>query len=397
MKLRVKSTLAIGGIMALVLAGCAGETSTTPTTSQGGGGDDSASEVEETEVGDPMAAWTMLEYFEEFPEEKDKLDALRAVVAADAVPLSFEMEEAINIAFVFPSFNLSEGWARGQVAFEKRLVELNIKHNIQQYGSTDQDHQRQSAHIDAILASDYDFILIGPTELGIQKANLERLIASGVPVVIWNYNTPLKDWAGSQPMSYVGFDHAEGAILLCEWVLERTGGVGEFADMRFIPGFIDDQRNGTFSDCVEEGGMTKVYDHFSDGDSEKAYQGTLSTLTAYPDVVMIHAGNTAAALGTAQAATERGVQRDIIMNGWGGGRTELDSILAGALNVTPLRLQDDFGVFPAEMIKLWLEGKEDQIPLIGAGDFTLVDDTFSAQDMLDATEYAYRYSQTLER
>lgn len=397
MKLTVKPALALAGIMALVLAGCSPESgSSTSTGDTSSTADAESAEVEEVEE-DSNAAWTMLEYFEEFPEEKTKLDDLRAIAAADAVPINLDMEESIKIAFVYPSFNLSEGFARGAVAFEERLRELDISFQIDEYGSTDQDHQRQSAHVDAIMAADYDFVLFGPTEMGIQKANIKRMMDSGLPVFVWNYVTPFKDWGADQPLSYIGFDHAEGAELLCDWVLERTGGVGNFADMRFIPGFIDDQRNGTFSDCVTEGGMVKVYDHFSDGDSEKAYQGMLSTLTAYPDVVMVHAGNTAAALGMAQAATERGVEGDIIMNGWGGGRTELDSILAGALNVTPLRLQDDFGVFPAEMIKMHLEGNADQIPLVGAGELRLIDDSFSAQDMLDATEYAYRYSQTLER
>lgn len=393
MKLKVKPSLALAGIMALVLAGCAAEAdSSAPSTSGETDAVDSA-EVEE----DSNAAWTMLEYFEEFPDEATKLENLRAVVSSDAVPISVEVPDTVRIGFVYPSFNLSEGFARGAIAFEKRLRELEIPFQIDEYGSTDQDHQRQSAHVDAILAADYDFVVFGPTEMGIQKANIKRMMDAGIPVMVWNYVTPFKDWGSDQPLSYVGFDHAEGAELLCAWTLERTGGVGNFADMRFIPGFIDDQRNKVFSDCVEEGGMTKVYDHFADGDSEKAYQGMLSTLSAYPDVVMVHAGNTASALGMAQAATERGVEGTILMNGWGGGQTELDSILAGALNVTPLRLIDDFGVFPAEMIKLHLEGKADQIPLVAAGEMRLVDDTFSAADMVEAQLYANRYSGTLER
>lgn len=393
MKLKVKPSLALAGIMALVLAGCAAEAdSSAPSTSGETDAVDSA-EVEE----DSNAAWTMLEYFEEFPDEATKLENLRAVVSSDAVPISVEVPDTVRIGFVYPSFNLSEGFARGAIAFEKRLRELEIPFQIDEYGSTDQDHQRQSAHVDAILAADYDFVIFGPTEMGIQKANIKRMMDAGIPVMVWNYVTPFKDWGSDQPLSYVGFDHAEGAKMLCAWTLERTGGVGNFADMRFIPGFIDDQRNGIFSDCVEEGGMTKVYDHFADGDSEKAYQGMLSTLSAYPDVVMVHAGNTASALGMAQAATERGVEGTILMNGWGGGQTELDSILAGALNVTPLRLIDDFGVFPAEMIKLHLEGKADQIPLVAAGEMRLVDDTFSAADMVEAQLYANRYSGTLER
>lgn len=397
MKSKINHSLAIGGILALVLVGCAAESDVTAPAAAPGSTEAAEEEAEETQS--ESDSWTMLEYFELNPEEVEKLDALRAIAETDSVPVSVEVDQQF-IAFVYPSFNLSEGWARGRIAFEKRLQELGIPFNIDDYGSTDQDHQRQSAHVDAIMAAGtdyYDFVVFGPTELGIQKANIERMIDAGFPVVIWNYNTPLKDWEGRQPLSYVGFDHAEGAKMLCEWTLERTGGVGDFAIMRFIPGFLDDQRNGIFSDCVEEGGMVNVYDHFAEGDNEKAYEGTQATITAHPDIVMIHNGNTATALGASNAAVERGVAGDILMNGWGGGRSELDAILAGSLQVTPLRLQDDFGVYPAEMLKMLLEGNADQVPVVGAGGYLLVDDSFSAQDMLDSTEYAYRYSQTLER
>jgi autoinducer 2-binding protein LuxP len=397
MKTNMLRVLALLGATALVVTGCAADGGGTSSSTTGTTAPAETAEVEE-EAGD-ADYWTMLEYFDFKPEEKDKLDALRAIAAADAVPISVPVEKRIKIAFVYPSFNLSEGWARGALAFERRLQELNIPHKIDEYGSTDQDHQRQASHVDAIIAAgDYDFVLYGPTEIAVQKAQTERMLAAGLPVMIWNYTTPLKDWEGEENLlSYIGFDHAEGAEMLCAWTLERTGGVGEFAVMRFIPGFIDDQRNGIFVDCVERGGMKNVYDHFSDGDNEKAYQGTQSTLTAYPDIVMIHAGNTAAALGAVTAARERGVAQSLIINGWGGGQSELDAILEGGLNVTPLRLQDDFGVFPAEMIKMFLEGKRAQIPLIGAGEYSLVDDTFTKAQQDAATTYAYRYSKTLER
>lgn len=393
MKLDTKRFLVIGGIMALVLSGCAAESDVSVGTTP------AAPAAPAAPAEDDAEAITMLEYFELNPDQKDLLDELRAISSTVAVPVTVEVEKQF-IAFVSPSFNLSEGWARGRIGFEKRLKELKIPYQIDDYGSTDQDHQRQAAHVDAILAAGterYSFVVFGPTELGIQKGNIERLIDAGFNVTVWNYTTPFKTMKSDQPLSYIGFDHAEGANLLCDWTLERTGGVGNFAIMRFIPGFLDDQRNGVFSDCVERGGMVNVYDHFAEGDNEKAYQGTMSTLTAYPDIVMIHAGNTATALGAGNALIERGMAGKILVNGWGGGRSELDAILAGSLQVTPLRLADDFGVFPAEILKMVLEGNKDRIPLVGAGEFILVDDSFSAQDMLDATEYAFRYSQTLER
>ncbi|MFN3332918.1 MAG: hypothetical protein ACK47M_10440 [Caldilinea sp.] len=109
--------------------------------------------------------WTMFELWEANPAERDKLMALRAVASADAVPAAVEVERPVRVAFVWPSFDLSEGWARGAIAFKARLNEFGIPFEVTEFGSTIDDHATQASHFETILAGEYDYVLVGPTEL----------------------------------------------------------------------------------------------------------------------------------------------------------------------------------------------------------------------------------------
>jgi autoinducer 2-binding periplasmic protein LuxP len=343
--------------------------------------------------------WTMFQVWERDPAEREKLMALREIASAPGTPANVTLDQPLRIAFVWPSFDLSEGWARGAIAFRERLEEFEIPIQVTEFGSEIDNHTMQASHIETILAGDYDYVLIGPTELDVQRTLIQDMIQRpDLHVIVWNYSTPIREWdALGQPLSYVGFDHAEGGQLLCDWIVEETGGQGDFATMRFVPGFLDNQRVGTFSDCAEAAGMVKVYDHFADGTRERAYEGTNAALAAYPDLVHIHASNTATAMGTLSALREQDRAGELILNGWGGGQEELDAMLEGHIHVTPMRMQDDFGVFPAEIIKMHLEGRTDEIPLVAAGEIVLVNFRWTAEEIEAQKDYAFRYSGVLER
>jgi autoinducer 2-binding periplasmic protein LuxP len=61
-----------------------------------------------------------------------------------------------------------------------------------------------------------------------------------------------------------------------------------------------------------------------------------------------------------------------------------------------MRMQDDWGVALAEIIKYDLEGRIDEVPLGVSGEMQLVDETFSREDIDAILEYAFRYSGDLE-
>ncbi len=101
------------------------------------------------------------------------------------------------------------------------------------------------------------------------------------------------------------------------------------------------------------------------------------------------------ALGVLNALKEQGLVDQVLLNGWGGGADELTAIIAGELDVTAFRVNDDWGVPVAEAIKAHLEGRP--IPVVIAPTIKIIDYRFSADDIALETESAFRYSGELDR
>ena len=85
-----------------------------------------------------------------------------------------------------------------------------------------------------------------------------------------------------------------------------------------------------------------------------------------------------------------------MVNGWGGTAREQELLLDGKLDFTVLRNQDDEGVSQAEIIKLDLEGRRDEIPIVFNGEMALIDRSWKRADIDKLLEYANRYSSKYE-
>jgi autoinducer 2-binding periplasmic protein LuxP len=351
---------------------------------------------------DDNAYW---EHYEVPGYDEEVYEAFREVVRADAVPISVDVDE-ITIALVFPALDLSDAWARGHAGLVGRLDELEIPYQLDTFGGDHDDHTLQLSHLETVLARGYDYAIVGPTEILVQMSILEELIESGTQVIVWNYTTPLRDWGearfpeGGQPLGYVGFSHADGAHVLGQYFVERllegVDGTPRVAHIRGIPGITDDQRSGIAKQYFEEAGFEIVHETYANWDRTQGYNATLDIVGAYPDVDHIHIVSTAMAIGAVEALDELGRAGEILINGWGGGSEEQIHMLDGNLHATVMRMQDDWGVALAEMIKFHLEDRVDEIPLAFSGENQLVDDTFTREDIDEILDYAFRYSGDLE-
>jgi autoinducer 2-binding periplasmic protein LuxP len=346
------------------------------------------------------------EHYEVPGFDQQMFDAFREVVRADAVPLAVEVEEPITIALVFPSLDLSDAWARGHAGLVGRLDELEVPYRLDTFGTSHDDHSLQLAHLETVMARNFDYAIVGPTEILVQMSMLEELIESGIGVIVWNYTTPLMEWGearypeGGQPLAYVGFSHAEGGHILGEYFVERlereVEGTPQVAHLRGIPGITDNQRSGVPKQMFEEAGFDIVHESYANWARDQGYAATLDIVGAYPNVDHIHIVSTAMAIGAVEALDEVGRAGEILLNGWGGGSEEQLHLLEGNLHATVMRMQDDWGVALAEIIKFDLEGRIDEVPLGVSGEMQLVDDTFSREDIDAILEYAFRYSGDLE-
>ena len=337
------------------------------------------------------------EFHDYKPDEAALMGNFLKIVQSPAVKVSVPVSNPLKIAIMFPSLETSDAWARLNIALRKRLEEVKVPIKVTEFMIRPDEHGRQATQIEQVLAQDFDYVVIGPSEYKAQKANLEQL-AQKVPTLVMNVVNPFVDLVGTDrmPLSHIGFDHSVGAKVLCEWTIKETGGKGTFALMRYIRGLVDDQRSNVFRDCVlENSDMTLVDEYEAQGDREKAFTGANAILSKHEDITMLHCGSTAVALGTLAAVEERGLIDKVIVNGWGGGGDELKSIMNGGLKVAAFRVNDDWGTAVAEAIKAHVEGK--RVPLVIAATIKAVDYRMTPAQIKAETDYAFRYSGVLER
>lgn len=323
------------------------------------------------------------------------VDALQAVVGADAVPFMGTLDDPIQIALIYPSADTSDFWARNYLAMIKRLEQLGIEYETTEFASRQVEHSLQATYAAQVDqdADLYDFVIFGPSELATQADNIDKLAGNDdITTFVWAFHTPLK-YLENQPANWFDFSSAFGALKMCDYMLGRLGNDVTYALNRGIPGITDNQRSGDFMECVaERGNWNAVYEHYGEYQVEGGFEGTSLILQAYPEAKVIHNANTAMAMGSVQAQIAVGAEGDIFSTGWGGTGLELDAIRRGELDATPMRMGDDVGAATAEAIKYHLESRADELPFVFLGRITIAHDEMGA-DEIDALEQeAFRFS-----
>ena len=114
-----------------------------------------------------------------------KLEAMQAVVGAEAVAYSGSQDAPIQIALIYPSSDTSDFWARNYLAMTKRLDELGIQYETTEFASRQIEHSLQTTYANQVVQDKdiYDYVIFGPSELAIQGDNIAKLAAcdSGKP------------------------------------------------------------------------------------------------------------------------------------------------------------------------------------------------------------------------
>ena len=314
---------------------------------------------------------------------------------AKRCPFRAPRTRPIQIALIYPSADVSDFWARNYLALTKRLEQLGIAFETTEFASRQIEHELQSTYATQVEqdADLYDYVIFGPSELATQADNIDKLAGNdGFVTYVWAFHTPLKDLE-NQPDVWFDFSSAAGALVICDYLLERLGNDVTYALNRGIPGVTDNQRSGDFMNCVaEKGNWNAVYEHYGEYQREGGFDGTNLILQAYPEATLIHNANTAMAMGSVEAQVAAGREKDIFSTGWGGTGLELDAIRRGELDATPMRMGDDVGAATAEAIKADMEGRADELPLVFLGRITVAHDELSNEEIDALEQEAFRFS-----
>ncbi|NIA71128.1 substrate-binding domain-containing protein [Pelagibius litoralis] len=324
-----------------------------------------------------------------------QLEAMRKIVSSEAVPYSGKLDKPIQIALIYPSADVSDFWARAYLAFTKRLDQVGIQYETTEFASRQIEHSLQATYTDQVIqdADIYDFVVFGPSELATQADNIDKLAnTEGFTTFVWSFFTPPK-YLTKQPAGWFDFSAAEGAELICEYMVDRLGKDITYAMNRGIPGITDNQRSGDFAACVQEkGNWTLAYEHYGEYRREGGFDGTNLILQAYPEAKIIHNANTAMAMGSVEAQIAAEKHKEIFSTGWGGTGLELDAIRRGELDATPMRMGDDVGAAAAEAIKAHMEGRAEELPHVFLGRITIANDQMSLEEIDALEKEAFRFS-----
>ncbi|MEM7041853.1 MAG: sugar ABC transporter substrate-binding protein [Pseudomonadota bacterium] len=296
--------------------------------------------------------------------------------------------EAMRIAYLSPSFDVSDAWERVFWAIQARLEEVGVDFEIQALAvASHVDHAGQLAQVESVIAKGADYVFLGPTEYEAAIPALKKLKQAEIPTVVFNFLEPHED-EEARAMMYVAFSHEEGGRLSGEWAAEHLGGKGKIAILQGAPGVVSDQRSGGFLKVVEEyPDIEIIMGPHTDFDRSKAFDAAQNLLTAHDDIDLIYGVSTAVGLGAAQVVKQAGKSDQIATMGFGGTGDEIVAMNEGWLTASVLRSIDDSGVAIADAFVAHSKGEE--VPQVWGGPFVMVDKDSDAAALV---EQANRYS-----
>jgi autoinducer 2-binding protein LuxP len=316
-------------------------------------------------------------------------DDLAALVNQPPVAIDVDVPKPIKIGVVYPGLQQSDYWQRSLVALESRLDRLQIPYElIVRFSKPHSQQDLQESQILDVLSHQPDY-LVYTINSQRQKSVVEMLLQSQKPkVIIQNLTQPITEWRNIQPLIYIGFDHARGAKVLANYYKQTYPKGTEYGILFWDEGVVSDQRGLTFEREVS-GFHTLKASYYTEASREKAKQATLDMLKEFPNLKYIYACATDVAMGALDALETIG-RTDVSVNGWGGGKSELDALRQGKLDVVLMRMNDQNGIAMAEAIKMDLKGQE--VPLVFSGAFEVLTQRMQPTEIDQYVEKAFVYS-----
>lgn len=294
----------------------------------------------------------------------------------------------IKIAYLSPSFDISDAYEHVYWALQGRLDELGVKYKIQALAVQNATaHAEQLAQIEAVIQSGVDYVLIGPTEFEAVIPGMKKLKKAGIPTVVYNYTKAHKD-KSAQGLHYVGFSHFKGGQLSGAWAATHINGTGKIAVIQGAPGVVSDARRDGFLDIIKKfKGIEVVMGPYTDYDRTKAFDAAENLLAAHNDIDLIYGVSSSIGMGAGQAVRQKGKSDKIATMGFGGTGDEVKAMKEGWLTASVLRPIDDAGAGAADAIFADMNGKKPD--LIWGGAFMMVDNKSDTKAIM---KHANRYS-----
>lgn len=297
-------------------------------------------------------------------------------------------QDKMQIAYLSPSFDISDSWERVYWAMRGRLDEQAVEYDVIQLAVQDAtDHAGQLAQVESVIQRGVDYVMLGATEYESAIPGLRKLKAAGVQTVVYNFLEPHKD-EKARAAQYIAFDHFEGGRISGEWAAGRLNGEGKLAVLQGVPGVVSDLRMKGFLSVIEKSpDIEVVIGVHTDFDRLKAFDATNNLIVAHPDLDLIYGVSTGVGLGIGQSLKGAGLSDKVLSMGFGGTGDEITAMAEGWLSASVFRMIDDSGVAVADtFIAL---SKEETVEPVWSGPFTMIDWETDAKKLIaEANRYS---------
>ncbi|MEH6811622.1 MAG: substrate-binding domain-containing protein [Motiliproteus sp.] len=340
--------------------------------------------------------WLMDEFLDTYPQQRHITSNFNHQVQSPARPIGRSIREPVKISIIYPQEKQSDYWRRSVASFEARMEELKIPYQINKsYTDPTADIRRQEQAILSAVEDNADYLII-TLYSNRHRRMLERIIAAGKPkVILQNITTPIKAWRNKQPFLYVGFDHTIGTRMLANWFIKQQPAIKDYALVYWAKGYVSETRGDSFIEIMRnETDYRLSSSYYTNTTRGSGYTAAANIMLENPRLGFIYTCSTDVAFGVSDVIGEKGKTGQILVNGWGGGVSELEAINKGTLDVTVMRMNDDNGIAMAEAIKLDQEGKQALVPTIYSGEFSLITKETPADEINRLRARAFRYSGT---
>ncbi|MEO1091706.1 MAG: sugar ABC transporter substrate-binding protein [Pseudomonadota bacterium] len=290
---------------------------------------------------------------------------LAGTVAFAAAPAT--AQDTLRIGYAPPVYDTLDYFGQFAAGFQEVLDGAGVDYEFIARASTQEANvQQQLDIVEDLITLGVDYIIVGPIDyFGIVPA-LQSANAAGVPIVVINHLDVHPEDAGVEVLAYSGYSHAEGGRITAEWALENVLESGDQVGLMFAePGNqISEERVGTARDLWTEAGVEVGFEHYAYWEQARAFDATERLILANPDVKAIYAGNSAMAMGVANALAGMG-RTDVAVFGYGAVPPELDMIWEGTIRGSIFRDSQSSGRYIAEAILRHRAGEpiDQQYPL----------------------------------
>jgi len=250
-----------------------------------------------------------------------------SVGVAGTVVASCRRDRRKRIA-VIPKSTQSIYWIAVHEGVDQAAKEFNID-ALWNGAPSETDIARQIQIVESMVAQRVDGIAIAAAQKQALVSSVERAIASGIPVTVFDSGLDIDDYT-----AYVATDNVEAGRLGARTLAELIQGKGVVAMVSHAPGSAStmDRENG-FREVITKNylGIRIVGEQFGMSDPSKSRAAAENLLTAHSEINGIFASSEPSTLGAALAISSRSLNDNVTLVGFDASDPLINDLRGGAI------------------------------------------------------------------